>query len=140
VFEVRERVDRRFLGHTEVAQFLMTVEGAPGPTAHLRVGHTGKLNRQGIAVVAREGDEAAKRLAAEIEGDESFAEPSLILDFTRFDAHRSDGEWSVTVELMGASFVTLALPPMRSYVRLHPDQRDALLTALAALGGHLARR
>jgi hypothetical protein len=137
-FDVRERVDRRFLGHTEIAQFLQVVEGAPGPSAHLRVRHTGALKRQGIEVVALAGGEDAERLAAQLEGDGSFTAAGLILDFTEFDAVRSDGEWSVAVELMGASFVTLALPPMRSYVRLHPDQRDALLTALAAVDRHLA--
>jgi hypothetical protein len=38
------------------------------------------------------------------------------------------------VELMGASHVAIALPPMRSYVRLYDDQREALLSTLAELG------
>ncbi len=139
VIEVRERVDRRFLGHTEIAQFLHTVDVEPGEPARLRVGHSGRLKRQGVEVVVVAGDGDVERLATRISNDEAFTGPGLALDFTKFEMERSPRQWTVTVELMGASFVSLALPPMRSYVRLHEDQREALLAALKALGDHLAR-
>jgi hypothetical protein len=34
---------------------------------------------------------------------------------------------------MGASYVTIAFPPMRSYVRLYPDQREALVATFGEL-------
>ena len=139
VIEVRERVDRRFLGHTEIAQFLLIVDVAPGPPAQLEVRHTGRLKRQGVELAVLAGDEQVRGLAGRISDDGAFTGPGLALDFTRFDLDRSASQWTVTVELMGASFVSLALPPMRSYIRLHDDQRDALVAVLATLERHLAR-
>ena len=46
----------------------------------------------------------------------------------------SDGETlTATVELMGASYVSIAFPPMRSYIRLYPDQREALVATFGEL-------
>lgn len=137
VIEVIERVDRRFLGHTEIAQFRMVSPGSDGGKAHLTIRHTGKLRRQGVAVEVSSGDETIRRLAEKIATAESFTSAALTLDFTRFDVDRADGEWTTTVELMGASYVSLALPPMRSYVRLHADQRQALVETLTALNTQL---
>ncbi len=139
VIEVRERVDRRFLGHTEIAQFLLSVDVAPGSPARIEVVHTGRLKRQGVELAVVVGDEQVRGLAGRISNDGAFSAPGLALDFTRFDLDRSASQWSVTVELMGASFVSLALPPMRSYIRLHQDQMEALVEVLTALEGHLAR-
>jgi hypothetical protein len=61
----------------------------------------------------------------------------MTLDFTRFELVRADGQWSSTIDLMGASYVSLALPPMRSYLRLHADQRQALVETLTALNSLL---
>ena len=83
------------------------------------------------------GDEAIRRLAERIATAESFTSAAMTLDFTRFEVVRVDGVWSSTIELMGASFVSLALPPMRSYVRLHADQRQALVDTLTALNNQL---
>nr|MDP9495756.1 DUF3156 family protein [Actinomycetota bacterium] len=89
------------------------------------------------AVEVSSGDETIRRLAEKIATAESFTSAAMVLDFTRFDVDRADGEWTTTVELMGASYVSLALPPMRSYVRLHADQRQALVESLTALNTRL---
>jgi hypothetical protein len=136
--EVVERVDRRFLGHTEIAQFRLALPASGAGSARLVLRHTGKLRRQGVAVEVAKGDESTRALATAIGSDQAFITPVMALDFTRFDIERSDSEWLITVELMGASFVSLALPPMRSYIRLHRDQRGALVDGLTALSARLA--
>jgi hypothetical protein len=57
------------------------------------------------------------------------------LDFTKFEIHGDAAGSRVRVELMGASHVAIALPPIRSYVHLYPDQRDAMVACIE----HLAR-
>jgi hypothetical protein len=59
---------------------------------------------------------------------------ALPLDFTRFAILGGASGWSAEVELVGASHVAIALPPMRSYVRLHADQRQAMVGSLTRLG------
>lgn len=130
---VVERVERRFLGRNEIAQFKVTVPTEGTQPAHLRVVHKGRLRREGIAVEVREGRPQEASLAETIESDPGFAQAALPLDFTRFDLIREGKQWKVTVELMGASHVSMALPPIRSYVRLYPEQREALLGTLEAL-------
>jgi hypothetical protein len=133
VLEVTERVEKRFLGHFETARFEMRVP-APGlGEARLQARHTGRIKREGVTVDVVAGDSAAVDLARALESDAAFTASILPLDFTRFDVELSAGQCVATVELMGASFVSLALPPMRSYVRLHPDQRQALVASLSAL-------
>ena len=139
VIEVTERVDRRFLGHTEIAQFRIVSPAADSGPARLSIRHTGNLRRQGVEVEVSTGDESIRRLAEGIGEDGGFKSAVMNLDFTRFEVVRSDRRWSSTVELMGASYVSLALPPMRSYVRLHADQRQALVETLTALNAHLER-
>lgn len=137
VIEVTERVDRRFLGHTEIAQFRIVSAAADTGNARLSIRHTGKLSRQGVEVEVSSGDESTRRLAKGLGEDDAFTSSAMNLDFTRFEVVRDGRRWSSTVELMGASYVSLALPPMRSYVRLHADQRQALVETLTALDAHL---
>ena len=132
VIEVTERVDRRFLGHNEIAQFKVRASTSGADSASLRIRHTGRMRRDGVKVIA-EGSESVRALATAIEGDSPFVTAVLPLDFTRFEVRPESGQWVAMVELMGASFVSLALPPMRSYIRLHPDQRAALVDSFAAL-------
>ena len=86
------------------------------------------------------GDDAAQLFADDLGSDIDFARATSPLDFTRFEVERTEGQWVATVELMGASFVSLALPPMRSYVRLHADQRDSLIASLSALSSLITGR
>lgn len=137
---VTERVERRFLGRTEIAQFRMEIEDPSSAPARLQVRHTGRLKRGGVEVVVDEGDEVAEQMAASLRHNDRFSEATLTLDFTRYDVAHVDGVWKVTVELMGASHVKIALPPMRNYVRLYPDQRDALLNSFEALSTTVRQR
>jgi len=131
--EVTERVDKRFLGHIETARFVVRMPAAGSGPACLRIGHRGRFKREGIVVEVVSGDDAAHLLADDVGSDVDFARATNPLDFTRFEIECAEEQWIATVELMGASFVSLALPPMRSYVRLHADQRDFLIASLTAL-------
>lgn len=141
MIQVRERVERRFLGRNQIAGFRIAVPAAAsaGP-ARLRVLHRGRLRRQGVEVEVLRGGEEERSLARAVESDLAFAAAALPLDFTRFLLERSGGEWTAAVELMGATYVSLALPPMRNYVRLYPDQREALLAVFDALARLLRDR
>ncbi len=139
VIDVTERVDRRFLGHNEVAQFEARIPASEAGPARLKLRHTGRLRRDGVKVTVIEGEAAAVTLAGAIEADAPFVKAVLPLDFTRFDIRRGEGEWASIVELIGASFVNLTLPPMRSYQRLQPDQRVALVDSFAALSSVIRR-
>lgn len=133
VLEVGVRVERRFLGRTEIARF-QTVTPAPGwGPGRLTVRHTGRLSREGVDVRVEEGSEAAEGLADTLRDDPELAASAVRLDFTRFDIDLDGESCRVTVELMGGSLVSIALPPIRSYVRLHDDQREALLASLQAV-------
>ena len=134
---VSEKVERRFLGRTEVARFHVSAAAPPGGPGLVRVRHTGRVRRQGIEAVMVKGDQVESRLASALGSDTRFGAALLPLDFTVFEVTRSEGRWLGTVELMGASYVSIALPPMRSYVRLHRDQAEALVGALSALSAVL---
>ncbi len=130
---VGQRVQKRFLGRTEIAQF--RVEGlasGKGP-ARLSVHHTGKLRTDGIEIRVVEGSGAVAAVADSLAADTVFAAAAASLDFTRFDIALDGERFRATLELMGASFVSIALPPIRSYVRLHRDQGDALIGCASAL-------
>ena len=49
------------------------------------------------------------------------------LDFKRYELLAEAGAYRVETELIGASEVITALPPMRRYIRLYPDQKSALI-------------
>jgi hypothetical protein len=139
VFDVTERVDRRFLGHNEIAQFEVRAPCSVPGAGRIQIRHTGRLKREGVRATIAEGDTTVQNLAGAIEADAPFVTAVLPLDFTRFDLRRAGAEWVATIELMGASYVTIALPPMRSYVRLHADQREALVDSFAALSAVIRR-
>ncbi|MCI0425547.1 MAG: DUF3156 family protein [Actinobacteria bacterium] len=130
---VDARVERRFLGRTEIARF--TIEtSAPFPEpARLGIHHTGARHRIGLEARVRQGGESTERLARVIETDDVLVSAALPLDFTHFDVTHDGASWRTTVELMGAALVAMAFPPMRSYVRLHADQREALLETFKEL-------
>lgn len=101
--------------------------------------HTGGMRRSGLTAAVLQGDGRAQRVAEALGADRGLAEAALPLDFTRFEIHgESSGCWS-RVELVGASHVAIALPPIRSYVRLYPDQREALVAALTEVDRVLDR-
>ena len=55
------------------------------------------------------------------------------LDFKRLRLERGEGRWTVTLEHMGGSEVVNRMPAFRRYIRISPQQRDLLLTALIGL-------
>ncbi len=131
VFEVMERVERRFLGHNEIAQFVTRLPSEIEGPGKMTVRHTGALRRTGVEVRAKGGGVPVSGLADAAGDDAGFESAVLPLDFTEFEAVLADGEWVTTIELMGATHVSIALPPMRNYIRLYPDQADALVSTLA---------
>lgn len=130
VFEVASRLEKRFLGRTEVAVFRAAVEVTLSEKSVIALRHTGGLKRTGVTAVAVEGGESAQRVATALASDHDLAEALMPLDFTRFEVIGGSTGCRVEVELVGASHVAMALPPMRSYVRLYPDQREAMLRGL----------
>lgn len=135
VLEVRERVERRFLGRTRVARFGATFPAPGWSDQTLRVVHTGGLRRTGMSVGSDAEDSA---LVGLLESDEDFLAAAATLDFKHYEIAIRDENCVVTVELVGASLVAIAFPPIRSYVRLYPDQREALVDGFKALGRLLA--
>jgi hypothetical protein len=133
VLEVASRVEKRFLGRTETAVFETHYRASPDDTWSVELKHTGGLKRTGIKGRAASG-ERAEQIAEFLAGHEGLTAAALPLDFTRFEVRGEVTGSMARVELMGASHVAIALPPMRSYVRLYDDQREALLSTLAELG------
>jgi hypothetical protein len=116
-------------------------------TARLVFHHTGQVRRTGLTAVVRPvgrrrrwSGETPPPVAAmrdRLLADGELERVSLPLDFTHFEVAVVDGAWRATLELMGASHIRTTLPPSSRYVRLHPDQRDALLATVAVLHARL---
>lgn len=130
---VGSRVKKRFLGRTETAVFQAVTRTSGSESGRLRVRQTGVMHRRAVEVRVAGGAADAVRMAAALTEDEAFQSAATRLDFTRFDIDLDGGECTATIELMGASMVAIALPPIRSYVRLHADQKDALLASIQAV-------
>jgi hypothetical protein len=128
--EVTERLERRFLGRTRVAVFGASFPSSGWPDGILRLRHAGGFRRTGVSL---EADEEHSTLADLLQSDQAFVTTTTTLDFKRFEIEVREGRSRVTVELEGASLVAIALPPIRSYVRLYPDQRQALVAGFEAL-------
>jgi hypothetical protein len=114
-----------------------------GPTtallapARVVLHHTGQLRRTGLQARPRRVPAAGRAevdtLIRALLADGALARACLALDATRFEVSPRAGRWWATLELMGGSYVRTTLPPTRSYVRLAPDQREALACTLAVL-------
>lgn len=130
---VSERVEKRFLGRTMIAGFQMVFPAARWGQGRLQVQHTGRMRRQGIDVRFTDGSVEVAELAARLGSDSEFTCAAFALDFTRFDLELDGANGVALVELMGGSLVSIAFPPIRSYVRVPPDQSAALVATLTAL-------
>jgi hypothetical protein len=134
-------VDGPHVAATEVSA--ADVAGAATLVFH----HTGQLRRTGLTATIRSAGRgrrwsgvvppAVAAVRDRLLADGALEAASLTLDFTRFEVAVVDGRWRATLELMGASHVRTTLPPSARYVRLHPDQRDALLATVAVLHARL---
>jgi hypothetical protein len=127
------RIEKRFLGRTENAVFRARIDCSVPEPSIVALRHTGGLKRTGVTAVLVEGGESGRRVAAALANDRNLAEAVLPLDFTRFEVICDPVGCRAEVELMGASHVAIALPPMRSYIRLYPDQREAMKSGFDAV-------
>lgn len=147
-FQLSVRSERRRLLHLQT--LLVHVDGPSSPAeaaAKLVFHHTGQVRRTGLAASVRpvgRGRRWSGAVPPEVATvrdrllvDGALEAASLPLDFTSFEVAVVDGAWRATLELMGASHVRTTLPPSARYVRLHPDQRDALLATVAVLHARL---
>lgn len=133
VFELASRIEKRFLGRTEIAVFRAGIDVSPPEESVVALRHTGGLKRTGVTAVVVEGGESAERIASALATDRSLTEALMPLDFTRFEVIGGPAGSRAEVELMGATHVAIALPPIRSYIHLYPDQRDAMTRGLEAV-------
>lgn len=134
ILELRSRLERRFLGRTEIAVFETGYETSfPQPFA-VELRHAGKFRRSGVTVTRRDDTAVSERVAEAFDADPELSEVALPLDFTHFEVRGGKEGCRARVELVGASHVAVALPPMRSYVRLYPDQREALVRSFTEVG------
>lgn len=130
VLEVASRIEKRFLGRTEIAVFRVDMNVSLPEETTVALRHTGGLKRTGVTAVGVEGGEPAQRVATALASDHGVSEALMPLDFTRFEVIGGPAGCRAEVELMGASHVAIALPPIRSYVHLYPDQREAMTGGL----------
>ncbi len=131
-FVVRAVTHGRMLLRITDSTFVVT-----GPTwdapLRLEVTHAGRVRRTGTAVRVLTGGPEAQVLADRLEADADLAAAALPLDFTDFRITADDGHLVSSITLMGASMTRMRVPPNTSWIRLHDDQREALLATMAAL-------
>jgi hypothetical protein len=127
------RVEKRFLGRTEIAVFRAGIDTSLPEEAIVALRHTGGLKRTGVTAVLLEGGDRGAAVASALATDPGLAQALMPLDFTRFEVFCGPAGCRAEVELMGASLVAMALPPIRSYVHLYPDQRDAMISGFEAV-------
>jgi len=132
-FTVRERVLKHFLAHTVAAEFECRFGDTPPGEGRLQLTHTGTLTRTGIRVQVKRSSETAPAIATKLTADESFGQAILPLDFQYFYLVQDEQGWRAVTGQMGAAWVHRALPPPRRYVRMGPDQVEALLATFKRL-------
>ena len=138
-FEAHEEVVKNFLGHITVIMWRFSVPAPSGEPGWAVIRTTGGLRRIGVEGLTREGDAAFSESLGRLVGHAGFARALQVLDFKRYELHRERTSWRTEVELIGASEVIAAMPPMRRYIRLYPDQRSALLGSFMAMEQVLGR-
>jgi hypothetical protein len=72
--------------------------------------------------------------------DQPFIQAILPLDFQRFYLIQNEQGWRARTIQMGASWVSLAFPPVRRYIPLGQDQVEALLATFNRLHGLLSEQ
>jgi hypothetical protein len=132
-FTVRERVLRHFLAHTVTAEFERRFGDTPAGEGQLHLTHTGALTRTGLRIQVKRSSETAPTVATKLTADESFVQAILPLDFQYFHLLQDEQGWRAVTGQMGAAWVHMALPPTRRYVRMGPEQIEALLATFKRL-------
>jgi len=133
-FEAQEEVVKNFLGHLTVILWRFSLPAPPAEPGWAVIRSSGRIRRMGIEGLTKEGDAAFSESVGRLIDHAGFARALQVLDFKRYEIHRERSSWRADVELIGASEVIAALPPMRRYIRLYPDQRSALLGSFMAMG------
>lgn len=131
---VASRIDKRFLGRTEIAVFETDLSVSLPERATIELKHIGGLKRSGVSAHLVEGGAGGQRVAEKLASDGELSRSLRPLDFTKFEVRGDPTGCVARIELMGASHVAIALPPIRSYVRLYPDQREAMTRGLEEVG------
>lgn len=132
-FTVREQVLKHFLAHTVTAEFECRFGDTPAGEGKLQLTHTGMLTRTGIRVQVKRSSKTAPTLATKLTADESFVQAILPLDFQYFHLIQDEQGWRAVTGQIGAAWVHMALPPTRRYVRMGPEQVEALLATFKRL-------
>jgi hypothetical protein len=132
-FEASERVEKSFLTYTVVTDFVYQINGSPPGQAEIHLAHTGNLRRTGISGRVKSGGEAARAVLGRLAADQPFIQAILPLDFQRFYLIQDDQGWRAETIQVGASWVSLAFPPVRRYIPLGQDQVEALLATFNRL-------
>jgi hypothetical protein len=129
-FAVASRVEKRVLGRTEIAVFNVDLGVSFPEKGKIELAHTGRLKRTGVTASSVAGGQLVRQLASRLGSDRPLSVALQPLDFTRFEIFLGPEACHAEAELMGASHVAAALPPIRSYVHLHPDQRNAMVAGM----------
>lgn len=138
-FEARERVITHFLGHVTVTVFTHRPPGTDPGRGRASLRTSGTIRRTGLDPKVIDGNGDAESIATFLCDDPAFRESALDLDFKRFELIGDRDGWTAEIELVGASQVVTAIPPIRRYIRLYPDQRDALLGVFRSMDMVLGR-
>ena len=137
--QVRERCEAQLLMHLVLSEFSLSLPATGQGSARLELHHSGTLRRSGLRVQLRQGEPALQaELQRRLQADSALLQALMPLDFKRLRLHRSDGQWTLTLEHIGASEVVNRLPAFRRYIRLSPEQRQHLLAALQGVPALLA--
>ena len=137
--QVRERCEAQLLMHLVLSEFSLSLPATGQGSAHLELHHSGSLRRSGLRVQLRQGEPALQaELQRRLLADSALLQALMPLDFKRLRLHRSDGQWTLTLEHIGASEVVNRLPAFRRYIRLSPEQRQHLLATLQGVPALLA--
>jgi hypothetical protein len=140
-FLAEERVHAQFLMHVVTTSFLHFLPCAGGSPARIRVRHRGAWTRRGLECVIAQGTEdvSVQETARRLSTDAALAAAMLPLDFTDFELERQPARWVASLVHYGASEVVYRFPATRQYVRLVPEQLQAILQTFARLSHLLSQ-
>jgi hypothetical protein len=140
-FLAEERVHAQFLMHVVTTSFLHYLPCEGGPSARIRVHHRGAWTRRGLECVIAQGaaDISVQETARRLSTDATLAAAMLPLDFTHFELERQPTRWVASLVHYGASEVVYRFPATRHYVRLVPEQLQAILQTFARLSNLLSQ-
>lgn len=140
-FLAEERVHAQFLMHVVTTNFSCHLPYEGGAPARIRVRHRGAWTRQGLECVIAQGadDICVQETARRLSSDTTLSAAALPLDFTDFDLERQPTRWVANLVHYGASEVVYRFPATRQYVRLVPEQLQAILQTFARLPNLLSQ-